>query len=110
MKVNGARSVNKRCSQRCPQQGIQQGKQTPGNVWIRGKRYDSRQELRCQVIDRHDEAEDKSEGETRQRQLIRQQLGFRIGEDEAQQQKTQNAALEGCEAEPEPGATGKEQP
>src|SRR5438105_13497742 len=108
MKVNGARSVNKRCSQRCPQQGIQQGKQTPGNVWIRGKRYDSRQEMRCKVIDRHDEAEDKSEGETLKRQLIRQQLGFRIGEDEAQQQKTHNAALECCQAESELSVTGKE--
>src|SRR6202035_2822824 len=88
--VSGAGAIDERSSERRAQQGIKQGKQANREVGTEGQIHQARQKLRSHVIDWNQQTEDDTQGQAGQSQLIRQQLGFGVGEDEAENQKSEN--------------------
>ena len=81
----------------------------PRNIGTDGQGDHAGQKLRSQIVNRDDEAQKKSNYQARQRQFIGQQLGFCVGEDEAQKQKSQHTAFKGIQREPQLGVAGQEQ-
>src|SRR5579883_1079808 len=92
--VNRARAVNERRADGGSKKGIEQRKQARREVAVQRNRHHPRQKLRCQIVDRDEQAEQNSEAETGQRQLVGKELGLRVGKNQSDEQEGQGAVLE----------------
>ena len=92
--VDCARAINERRAQGRAKQGIEQGKQASGDVGTEGKTDNAGQKLRGDVVHRNQQAEEETESQAGERQLVGQELGFGVGEDEAQQKKSEDAVFQ----------------
>src|SRR5258708_31980793 len=55
------------------------------------------------------QTEQHAESEAGERQFVRQQLGFGVGEDEAEYKESEDAIFQSCEGEAEIGVTNNEE-
>ena len=92
--IDCSRAVDERRAHSRAQQGIEQGKKPHGNISAERQAHRSGQKLRSQIIDGNEQAEDQAQRKSGQGQFVGQQLGFGVGEDQAEQQERERAVFQ----------------